>query len=396
MADNNNNKILNVPPLRFPEFTDEWEKCKVSDLLDFYSTNSLSWEQLEYTGSGMRNLHYGLIHVGLPTLVDVGNALLPNIKERFVPKNYQLCNNGDVAFADASEDTNEVAKVVELTEIKDEKVVCGLHTIHGRDNKGKTVIGYKGYAFSSDAFHKQIRRIAQGTKIFSISTKNFSECYIGIPSIKEQTKIAAILSLLDRRIAVQTKIIEDLKKLKSALYHLIFSTIDNGFTSLGEIASIVKGTQVNGTELLDEGDYYVMNGGIQPSGYYDKYNVPANTISISEGGNSCGYVQYNTLPFWSGGHCYTIQKIESSIITEFLYHYLKYKEPEIMKLRIGSGLPNIQKKDLERFPIVNIPLQEQKGIVELFNMFETKEINESKILSLLQKQKSYLLGEMFI
>ena len=199
-------------------------------------------------------------------------------------------------------------------------------------------------------------------------------------------------------VVIETTIplIKDYKLQWSALYHLIFSTIDNEFTSLGEIASIVKGTQVNGTELLDEGDYYVMNGGIQPSGYYDKYNVPANTISISEGGNSCGYVQYNTLPFWSGGHCYTIQKIDLSIITEFLYHYLKYKEPEIMKLRIGSGLPNIQKKDLERFPIINVPLQEQKKLVYLFHMFDNKEINESDMLSLLQKQKSYLIGEMFI
>ena len=53
MATNNNNKALNVPHLRFPEFTGEWEKCKVSDLLDFYSTNSLSWEQLEYGANGI-------------------------------------------------------------------------------------------------------------------------------------------------------------------------------------------------------------------------------------------------------------------------------------------------------------------------------------------------------
>ena len=47
------------------------------------------------------------------------------------------------------------------------------YTIHGRDNKDRTVVGFKGYAFSSTAFHNQIRRIAQGTKIHSISTKNF-------------------------------------------------------------------------------------------------------------------------------------------------------------------------------------------------------------------------------
>ena len=217
MADNKDKKVLNVPHLRFPEFSGEWEKCKVSDLLDFYSTNSLSWEQLEYDTNAMMNLHYGLIHVGLPTMVDLAKDKLPNIKEDNMPKNFVLCKEGDVAFADASEDTNEVAKTIEFYNLARTNVVCGLHTIHGRDNKHKTVVGFKGYAFSSTAFHNQIRRIAQGTKIYSISTKNFSECYIGLPSKPEQTKIATLLRLIDERIATQNKIIEDLKLLKSAI-----------------------------------------------------------------------------------------------------------------------------------------------------------------------------------
>ena len=206
MATNNNNKALNVPHLRFPEFTGEWEKCKVSDLLDFYSTNSLSWEQLEYDTNTVMNLHYGLIHVGLPTMIDLAKDKLPNIKKENMPKNFELCKEGDVAFADASEDTNEVAKTIEFYNLARENIVCGLHTIHGRDNKNKTVVGFKGYAFSSAAFHNQIRRIAQGTKIYSISTKNFSECYIGLPSKPEQTKIATLLRLIDERISTQNKI----------------------------------------------------------------------------------------------------------------------------------------------------------------------------------------------
>ena len=177
--------MSDVPHLRFPEFCGEWEKCKVSDLLDFYSTNSLSWEQLEYDTNAMMSLHYGLIHVGLPTMVDLAKDRLPNIKEDNMPKNFELCKEGDVAFADASEDTNEVAKTIEFYNLAEKNVVCGLHTIHGRDNKHKTVVGFKGYAFSSTAFHNQIRRIAQGTKIYSISTKNFSECYIGLTSKPE-------------------------------------------------------------------------------------------------------------------------------------------------------------------------------------------------------------------
>ena len=222
MANNNNKDKCNVPHLRFPEFSEEREICKVSELLDFYSTNSLSWEQLEYGTKAIMNLHYGLIHVGLPTMVDLTRDNLPNIKEDNMPKNFELCKEGDVAFADASEDTNEVAKPIEFFDLAGKNIVCGLHTIHGRDNKNKTVIGFKGYAFSSSAFHNQIRRIAQGTKIYSISTKNFSECFIGIPSKVEQTKIATLLRLIDERIATQNKIIEDLKKLKSAIIEKVF------------------------------------------------------------------------------------------------------------------------------------------------------------------------------
>jgi hypothetical protein len=231
--------------LRFPEFSGEWKKCKVSDLLDFYSTNSLSWEQLEYDTNAMMNLHYGLIHVGLPTMVDLAKDKLPNIKEDNMPTNFELCKEGDVAFADASEDTNEVAKTIEFYNLAEKNVVCGLHTIHGRDNKHKTVVGFKGYTFSSTVFHNQIRRIAQGTKIYSISTKNFSECYIGLPSKPEQTKIATLLRLIDERVATQNKIIEKLqsliKGLNDSLYKQYGNAITTSFSDLGHSYSGLSG-----------------------------------------------------------------------------------------------------------------------------------------------------------
>ena len=223
MANNNDNKVLNVPHLRFPEFSGEWKKYKVSELLDFYSTNSLCWEQLEYDTNTVQNLHYGLIHVGLPTMVDLSKDKLPNIKEGNIPKTFELCKKGDIAFADASEDTNEVAKAIEFYNLDEKNVICGLHTIHGRDNTDRTVVGFKGYAFSSTAFHHQIRRIAQGTKIFSICINNFSECYISIPSKEEQTKIATLLRLIDERIATQNKIIEKLQSLIKGLVDFIFT-----------------------------------------------------------------------------------------------------------------------------------------------------------------------------
>ena len=227
MADNKDKKVLNVPALRFPEFTDEWKRIKVSDLLDFYSTNSLSWEQLEYEPNEPYNLHYGLIHVGLPTLIDLTKDKLPSIKNGNVPKKYELCKEGDVAFADASEDTNEVAKVVEFYNLGGKKVVCGLHTIHGRNNNGQTAKGFLGYCFSSTVFHNQIRRIAQGTKIYSINTRNFSEVFVGLPRRREQQKIATLLRLIDERIATQNKIIE---KYESLIQAIIYKAKMNGIS----------------------------------------------------------------------------------------------------------------------------------------------------------------------
>ena len=139
-----------------------------------------------------------------------------------------------------------------------------------------------------------------------------------------------------------------------------------------------------------------MNGGILPSGYLEESNTPAHTISISEGGNSCGYVQYNTTPFWSGGHCYTLLEPTKSINYKYLYHYLKYKEQSIMALRIGSGLPNIQKKDLERFPILTIIPTKQSSVVAILDKLSKKIETERKIAIKYEEQKKYLLSNLFI
>ena len=234
----------------------------MSDILDFYSTNSLAWEQLEYGAYGLKNLHYGLIHNGLSTCVDTKDAILPVIKQNCMPKNYTECQNGDVAFADASEDTNDVAKCVEFIDCHADKVVCGLHTIHGRDKGDKTVVGFKGYAFSSQAFRHQIRRLAQGTKIYSISCKNFSECCIGIPSKEEQSKIARLLHLIDQRLKTQKKIIEDLKKLKSAIGNKLLHDCFCNSNCTIQLSSV-----------LNERKEYNENDGTYPHGSLSKEGV---------------------------------------------------------------------------------------------------------------------------
>lgn len=165
---------------------------------------------------------------------------------------------------------------------------------------------------------------------------------------------------------------------------------------LKAIVSIEKGQQINGMSLAKTGKYYYLNGGIAPSRYIDDYNTSEETISISEGGNSCGFVSYNLQKFWSGGHCYTLKIMAEQCRSKYLFFYLKYKEKNIMQLRVGSGLPNIQKKSLENFN-VKLPNYKKQCFVErFFEVVTAKKEIENALLERFQSQKKFLLSKMFI
>ncbi len=383
--------------MRFPEFTEEWGKCKVSDLLDIYSTNSLSWEQLEYDTNAIMNLHYGLIHVGLPTMVNLTKDKLPNIKEGNMPKNFELCKEGDVAFADASEDTNEVAKTVEFFNLAGKDIVCGLHTIHGRDNKNRTVIGYKGYAFSSTAFHNQIRRIAQGTKIYSISSKNFSECYIGLPSKPEQTKIATLLRLIDERIVTQNKIIEDLKKLKSAITDLLFHSIADAHTiRLGEIAHITNGAgDVQDANTEHQKDWYPFFDRSEELKWFPTYSFDKEAVIYAGEGQSF-YPRYYNGKFALHQRCYAITDFASCIIPKYCYHFMNTLNSYFVRNSVGSTVPSLRMDIFQKVEIRLPPIPKQQHICKIIDAFYTKLEVEQRGISILQELKQFLLSQMFI
>ena len=391
---NQGRKVLNVPNLRFPEFQGEWEKCKVSDLLDFYSTNSLSWDKLEYGTDAIQNLHYGLIHVGLPTIIDLSKDKLPNITNGNTPKNYELCQEGDIAFADASEDTNEVAKAVEFYKLNGKDVICGLHTIHGRDNQQKTVIGYKGYAFSSTAFHHQIRRIAQGTKIYSINSKNFSECYIGIPSKEEQKKIATLLRLIDERIVTQNKIIDKLQSLIKGLRVSLMQIEKGNIVHLNEVARIYQPQTISSTELTKDG--FLVYGANGIIGKYGNYNHKTEQICITCRGNTCGMVNYTKPMSWITGNAMVINTddYQDKVYKRYLYHYLSaYNFNSIIS---GSGQPQIVRTPLERLKVTLPTILEQKQKAIFLDEIQDKIDICNTLLSLYMRQKQYLLRQMFI
>ena len=340
-------------------------------------------------------------------MVDIDKDNLPNIIDGNVPKNYELCKEGDIVFADASEDTNEVAKAVEYYNLNGKKVVCGLHTIHGRDNKNKTVVGYKGYAFSSMSFHHQIRRIAQGTKIYSINSKNFSECYVGIPSKDEQQKIADLLRLIDERIASQNKIIEDLKKLKSAIIEKVYSEIQGKEYSYGQLFDVVneRNKQMEYSNILSASQEkgMVNRDDLNLDIQFERSNI--NTYKIVRKGD---YVIH--LRSFQGGFAfsdklgvcspaYTILRPNSILEYGYLSNYFTSQRFIKSLVLVTYGIRDGRSINVEewlRMKITIPPKEHQQYIVKVIGTFERKIEDEEAYAAQLSKQKQYLLRQMFI
>ena len=387
MTNNKDKKVLNVPNLRFPEFSGEWEMSSIGEQFELYSGNTPSrMNKNQFDGS-----------INWITSGELKEHYISDTKEKIseeAAKNnsLKLLPVGTFVIAIYGLEANGVRGTCSITTRESTISQACMAFTSKMDIQNE-------FLYSWYKKHGNIIGIkyAQGTKQQNLSYDIIERFNISYPCMEEQKKLIRFISLIDQRIATQNKIIEDLKKLKSAIYQELFSNQQGEEYSLSELVEIIKGQQINGNELSENGKYYVMNGGIMPSGYYDDYNTEAGTISISEGGNSCGYVQYNSSKFWSGGHCYTLHiKPAAPISTLFLFHFLKWKETDIMTLRIGSGLPNIQKKDLSKVSIIVPTLDKQQRIMTLLSTFQMKIEHEDMYAINLNKQKQYLLSQMFI
>ena len=331
-----------VPKLRFKEFKEEWKKISLINIFTIYNTNSLSRADLSDEGL-IKNIHYGDIHQKFNNILDVNKEKLPYIKSEINIRNGEnYCQDGDLIFADASEDYEGIGKAIEVINVGNNKIASGLHTILARDTKKVMSLGFKGYLFNTSLIHNQIRVLANGFKVYGISKNNIYDLDVRIPTKMEQEKITKFLILLDKKIELQQRKIEALKIYKKGLMAYLFNNSSNKYIIfLKNICTIRKGQQLNKENMSLFGNYYVLNGGSELSGYTNNFNVQENTISISEGGNSCGFVNFNIEKFWAGGHCYILDNISQNINIYYLFHLLKYNQEKIMNLRVGSGLPNI-------------------------------------------------------
>lgn len=166
------------------------------------------------------------------------------------------------------------------------------------------------------------------------------------------------------------------------------------YTDLGCIASVETGSQLNKTSMTDVGEYPVLNGGINPSGFYHLYNTDDQSIAISQGGASAGYVNFMEVKFWAGAHCFVVKPTSATIINKYLYYILKNDQKLFMNAKLGAGIPGLNKKELTGYQVPLPPLQIQQEIVRILDNFSMLEAELEAELEARKKQYEYYRNKL--
>ena len=417
----NKSKMAKVPNLRFPGFEGEWARKKLGELAEFKVTNSFSRENLNYKSGTVKNIHYGDIHTKFATLFDVTMENVPYINAD-IPINRILddyyCQEGDIIFADASEDLEDVGKTIEIVNLNNEKLLSGLHTLLARPKSDYFQKGFTGYLFKSQTVRLQIKKEAQGTKVLSINVGRITNVELSFPSILEQQKITSFLAIIDRRIVTQIKIIENLQTLMLGLGERLFSQKvrfknDNG----NEFScwKLKKGNDVfrNVSNKEHNSDLPILaitqDYGAIPRDLIE-YQISVTEKSIEsykvvEIGDFIislrsfqGGIEYSNYK----GICspaYIILRAKKNIDNRFFKHYLKTQNYiKLLNLKL-EGIRDGKMISYKYFSDISLPcpsIEEQTKIADFSTAINEKIEIEKILLQQYKIQKKYLLQKLFI
>lgn len=178
---------------------------------------------------------------------------------------------------------------------------------------------------------------------------------------------------------------------------------------LGEVAVISKGRQFNKRDMLENGTYPVINGGILPSGYIDVFNSEENTITVSQGGASAGFVNFIEEKFWLGAHAFSVVPNRNIMenydygydyFNRFLFHILKMNQAKLQDSKVGAGIPSVSKDELSNIEIPLTSKETQEKIVKTLDKFTNYVTELQAELQARTKQYEYyrdmLLSEEYL
>ncbi|MDG6249006.1 restriction endonuclease subunit S [Glaesserella parasuis] len=363
-------------------------EARLRDIAITVTSGSRNWAQY-YSDTGAKFIRMtNLNRNGITLLLD--DLKFVNIQSNSADGKRTSLQANDILISI----TTELGKIGFIPENFGEAYI-NQHTALIRIDPNKAHAKFIAYVLSSATMNKTINSLNDAGAKAGLNLPTIKALSLKLPSIEEQIQIAETLSTWDNAIQTTEKLLENSRQQKKALMQRLLKGNNWLQTDLAELAVISKGSQLNKNTLSDNGQYAVINGGIEPSGYTDKFNTESHTITISEGGNSCGYIGFQKEKFWCGGHCYALSNLRINCL--FLYQLLKYNEENIMRLRVGSGLPNIQKKALESFSL-SYPqdISEQQKIAEILSTADQEIETLQRKLECLKLEKGALMQRVFI
>ena len=382
MANNNDNKVLNVPPLRFPEFSGEWKMCTIGELTTKVGSGvTPRGGEAVYKTEGhpfVRSQNVGL-----------GNLLLDDIA--FIDEETHLRQkNTELQFNDVL--LNITGASIGRSALVDKQIVGGNVNQHVCiiRTKENLVPSFICSFLLSNYGQRQIDSFQAGGNRQGLNFEQIKSIKITIPSKDEQIKIAKLLRAIDERIATQNKIID---KLQSLIKGIAQNVARNNKPNirLSECLECSSST-LQESDVCKNGTYpvYGANGIV---GYLDNYNTEKEAVYIIKDGSGVGTVSYVTGKCSATGTLNTLQAKEGYSL-QYLYYMLKVFNFEPYKT--GMAIPHIYFKDYGKAKIFCPSYTEQLKYARLLSAIDNKLSAEQSILTDLSLQKQYLLLQMFI
>jgi type I restriction enzyme S subunit len=418
-------KVALVPRLRFPEFRTAagWRLEPMAEVYSFKSNNSLSRDKLNYVGGSLKNIHYGDIHTKFSTHFDITKELVPfvNESEEGAVRDESFCAEGDMIFADASEDMSDIGKSIEIVSLNGESVVSGLHTILARRMGNLITLGFGGHLFKSEWVRRQIQKEAQGAKVLGISGNRMRSVHLPLPTPAEQQKIAECLSSADELIAAQARKVDALKTYKNGLTQQLFPREGDTQPRLRfpEFRDSAEWTIRLGGELFanrkEKGEpglsiYSVtVNDGMIPRSSLDRnfYDIedPAGNRKVREGD-----IVYNMMRMWQGAQgeapvdclvspAYVVLQPRDGVHSSF-FAYL-FKLPQSLRLLTATsrGLTKDRLRlyygDFSKMSLCVPEREEQERIALCLTSLDALITAETKKLEALKLHKRGLMQQLF-
>ncbi len=239
----------------------DWDIKTYDEIFSFLTTATYSRAELT-TNDNIQYLHYGDIHTKYNFVLDFDKEELPTIKNNQL-KRYPLLKDGDILMADASEDYDGICKSIEVKNIRNKKVISGLHTFLLRDKNELLEQGFKGYLSSNILIKKQFDRLATGMKVYGVSKGNLKIVQIPVPQKEEQKAIATALNDTYELINSFEKLISKKEDIKIATMQQLLTGKKrlDGFSGewiykkLGDISTNITTGKLDANAMCKDGKY---------------------------------------------------------------------------------------------------------------------------------------------